>query len=156
MFWYTSKDNKEQEVDEDTSIEEEHGQTALVLPEHQHGKTLLPAPAAALVSGATGLTSFWVRAGTKIGGWGLYAGREATLKTLSVSRSVLETVLIAAGRDVATRSSGDLGKAEAENLLERSVCILPRIVVVTLIQSRYLRYTRPSQPYRSWHRPVST
>jgi hypothetical protein len=73
------------------------------------------------VSGITGLTSFYVRAGTKIGGWGLYAGREATLKTLSVSRSALETILIAAGRDVATRSNGEIGRAEAENLLERSV-----------------------------------
>jgi hypothetical protein len=33
----------------------------------------------------------------------------------------LETVLIAAGRDVSARSNGELGRAEAESLLERSV-----------------------------------
>ena len=93
----------------------------LVIVQPPQGRTLLPAPAAALVSGVTGITSFYVRAGTKVGGWGLYAGREATLKTLSVGRSVLETVLVAAGRDVSARSNGELGRAEAENILERSV-----------------------------------
>jgi len=87
----------------------------------QQGRTLLPEPAATIVSGLTGLSSFSVRAGTKIGGWGLYAGREATLKTLSVSRNALESILIAAGRDVSGRSNGELGRAEAESLLERSV-----------------------------------
>src|SRR6201999_873003 len=96
-------------------------QKQILLAQPQQGRTLLPRPAAAIVSGVTGLTSFYVRGATKVGGWGLYAGREATLKTLSVSRSALEAVLIAAGRDVSARSNGELGRAEAENLLERSV-----------------------------------
>ena len=93
----------------------------IVLAQPQQGRTLLPGPAAAVVSGLTGLTLLYVRGATKLGGWGLYAGREATLKTLSVSRSALEAVLIAAGRDVSARSNDDLGRAETENLLERSV-----------------------------------
>ncbi len=110
----------EASVSAEESDDDHHNE--LVLPPRPQGRTLLPAPAAALVSGITGLTSFYVRAGTKVGGWGIYAGREATLRTLAVSRSALESILIAAGRDVAVRSNGELGRAEAESLLEKSVC----------------------------------
>lgn len=123
MFWSSSQEKGVlQDKSEDfveAQPDDDHEQLVIVQP--PQGRTLLPAPAAALVSGVTGITSFYVRAGTKVGGWGLYAGREATLKTLSVGRSVLETVLIAAGRDVSARSNGELGRAEAENILERSV-----------------------------------
>lgn len=122
MFWTSPRESdKDDQNDLDYAPPNQHN---IVLARSPQGRTLLPAPAAALVSGITGLTSFYIRAGTKVGGWGLYATREATLKTLSVSRSVLETVLIAAGRDVSYRSSGDLGRAEAENLLEKSVRVL--------------------------------
>src|SRR6201996_6978184 len=122
MLWGSSKANSSASEDDET-VGDSNDDTSkeIVLAQPQRGRTLLPAPAAAIVSGVTGLTSFYVRGATKVGGWGLYAGREATLKTLSVSRSALETVLIAAGRDVSTRSNGELGRAEAENLLERSV-----------------------------------
>ncbi|KIW17082.1 hypothetical protein PV08_04273 [Exophiala spinifera] len=124
MFWYTHQEPGTEGKNDVSPGEPESGQDEIVLAQSPQGRTLLPAPAAAVVSGITGLTSFYVRAGTKIGGWGLYAGREATLKTLSVSRSALETVLIAAGRDVSSRSNGELGRAEAENLLERSISAL--------------------------------
>ena len=124
MLWYSSKENEiEHQVENSVgeSKDEQDEQKEIILTPPQQGRTLLPAPAAAVVSGITGLTSFYVRTGTKVAGWGLYAGREATLKTLSVSRSALEAVLIAAGRDVSSRSNGEIGRAEAENLLEKSV-----------------------------------
>ncbi|KIX02746.1 uncharacterized protein Z518_08688 [Rhinocladiella mackenziei CBS 650.93] len=132
MLWNpTAKENEteQQEDKNDISVGESsasfrNDQNELVLAESRQGRTLLPGPAAAIVSGITGITSFYVRAGTKVGEWGLYAGREATLKTLSVTRSALEAVLIAAGRDVSARSHGELGRAEAETLLERSISAL--------------------------------
>ncbi|EHY59395.1 hypothetical protein HRR83_001328 [Exophiala dermatitidis] len=130
MFWARSKETGPDDATADiTAGESADDQDAselkeIVLAPPLQGRTLLPAPAAAVISGITGLTSFYVRAGTKVGGWGLYAGREATLKTLSVSRSALESVLVAAGRDVSARSHGDLGRSEAENLLERSISAL--------------------------------
>lgn len=147
MFWNSTQEKALQEKS-DESVEElshDDNQQIIVTPPTQ-GRTLLPGPAAALVSGVTGITSFYVRAGTKVGGWGLYAGREATLKTLSVGRSVLETVLIAAGRDVSARSNGELGRAEAENILERSVCsFLP---VFFSSDTKLTQMTSPrSQPF---------
>jgi hypothetical protein len=122
MLWSSNKESSPASEDEKTDGDSgDDVPKEIVLAQPQQGRTLLPAPAAAIISGVTGLTSFYVRGATKVGGWGLYAGREATLKTLSVSRSALESILIAAGRDVSARSNGELGRAEAENLLERSV-----------------------------------
>lgn len=121
MPWNSHKEDENAQEDDKIVGKFNGEQHELVLAQPQQGRTLLPAPAAAIVSGVTGITSFYVRGATKIGGWGLYAGREATLKTLAVSRSALEAVLLAAGRDVSHRSSGELGRQEAENLLERSV-----------------------------------
>lgn len=47
--------------------------------------------------------------------------RITTLTGLELSRAVIEGILHRAGRDVATRSTGELGQAEAEGLLERSI-----------------------------------
>ena len=122
MFWGSNKETTLASEDDNTVGEAHDGvRKEIELAPPQQGRTLLPGPAAAIVSGVTGLSSFYVRGATKITGWGIYAGREATLKTLSVSRSALESILVAAGRDVSARSNGDLGRAEAENLLERSV-----------------------------------
>ena len=88
----------------------------------RQGATLLPGPIAAIITTGTGLASFSIRATTKVGGWTLYGFREGTLKSLSVSRSVVEQVLVLAGRDVAARSGGELGRQEAAGILEWSVC----------------------------------
>ena len=90
---------------------------------HQNG-TLFPAPVAAIISAGTGIGAFSVRAGTRIAGWGLYAGREGTLKTLSLSRSAAETVLYLAGRDLASRSTSELSHQDAVNLLGRGLDLL--------------------------------
>lgn len=102
---------------------------------HQ-GAPLLPRPIAAIVSTGTGIASLSVRATTKVGGWTLYGFREGTLKSLSVSRSVVEQVLVLAGRDVAARSANELGRQEAANILEWSVWIslLFRIPCANMLQ----------------------
>lgn len=95
----------------------------------QQGATLFPRPIASAVSGLAGVASFNVRAATKIGGWTVYASREATLKSLSVARSAAEQVLILAGRDVASRTAPDsLGQLEAANALESAIRLLHSVI----------------------------
>lgn len=88
------------------------------------GATLLPRTAASLVSWLTQSTSLSLRVGTFLGGVAIDGARATTLTGLELSRAVIEEVLTKAGRDVAVRSRGDQGKAEAESLLERSVGLL--------------------------------
>ena len=87
------------------------------------GATLLPRAAASLVSWLAQSTSLSLRLGTSLGGVALDGARATTLTGLELSRAMIEGVLTRAGRDVAVRSSGEQGKAEAESLLERSVCL---------------------------------
>ena len=85
------------------------------------GMTLLPRPVASVVSFLTQSTSLSLRVGSFFGGVALDGARVTTLTGLELSRAIIEGVLTRAGRDVAIRSS-EHGKAEAESLLERSVC----------------------------------
>lgn len=86
------------------------------------GSTLLPRPVASLISLITQSTSLSLRLGTFFGGAALDGARATTLTSLELSRALVEGILTRAGRDVAIRSSDEHGKAEAESLLERSVC----------------------------------
>ncbi|KAE8148492.1 hypothetical protein BDV25DRAFT_16963 [Aspergillus avenaceus] len=88
------------------------------------GMTLLPRPFASMVSLVTQSTSLSLRVGTFFGGIAINGARATTLTGLELSRAVIEGVLTRAGRDVATRSIGEHGKAEAESLLERSLAVL--------------------------------
>ena len=88
---------------------------------HSPSGTLLPAPIASLVSLATRSSSLYLSIGCFIGGLAIDGARVTTLTGLDLSRAVIESILLKAGRDVADRSSGELGKAEAEGLLEKSV-----------------------------------
>ena len=85
------------------------------------GNTLLPHSVASVVSFVTQSSSVSLRLGTFIGGLAIDGARVTTLTGLELSRAALEAILSRAGRDVANRSLGELGKAEAEGLLERSV-----------------------------------
>lgn len=87
--------------------------------------TLLPAPIASLVSLATRSSSVYLSIGSFIGGLAIDGARVTTLTGLELSRALVGSILLRAGKDVADRSSGDLGKAEAESLLEKSVCWPP-------------------------------
>ncbi|KAK0633753.1 lipase [Immersiella caudata] len=91
------------------------------LTNNNHGKTLLPSPIAKAVSLATRSTSLALRMGTIIGGYGFDAAKITTLSSLELGRVVLEGILGRAGRDVISRSGSDLGKADAETILERSL-----------------------------------
>jgi hypothetical protein len=85
------------------------------------GTPLLPRPIASLVSLFAQSTSLSLRIGSLFGGAAIAGARGATLTGLELSRAVVEGVLTKAGRDVAARSSGEVGKVEAESLLEKSV-----------------------------------
>jgi len=89
------------------------------------GNTLLPHSVASLVSFVTQSSSVSLRLGTFIGGLAIDASRITTLTGLELSRAAIEAILTRAGRDVANRSLGELGKVEAEGLLERSVKAYP-------------------------------
>ncbi|KAE8400689.1 hypothetical protein BDV37DRAFT_257181 [Aspergillus pseudonomiae] len=92
------------------------------------GATLLPRPMASIVSFVTQSTSLSLRVGTFFGGVAIDGARATTLTGLELSRAVIEGVLTRAGRDVATRSSGEHGKVEAESILERSLAALHKSV----------------------------
>ncbi|XMA08941.1 hypothetical protein WAI453_001732 [Rhynchosporium graminicola] len=86
--------------------------------------TLLPAHVANVVSLVTRSSSLYLRLGTFIGGLALDGARVTTLTGLELSRAVIEGILHRAGRDVSVRSTGELGKAEADSILERSIATL--------------------------------
>ncbi|KAI1472197.1 uncharacterized protein F4812DRAFT_2269 [Daldinia caldariorum] len=85
------------------------------------GRTLLPSPIANAVSLAARSTSFALRIGTFIGGYGLGAAKFTTLSSLELGRGILEGILSRAGRDVIARAQSELGKSDAESILERSL-----------------------------------
>ncbi|KAI0850683.1 hypothetical protein F5Y00DRAFT_27000 [Daldinia vernicosa] len=85
------------------------------------GRTLLPSPIASAVSFATRSTSFALRVGTFIGGYGLGAAKFTTLSSLELGRGILEGILSRAGRDVMTRAQSELGRTDAESILESSL-----------------------------------
>jgi hypothetical protein len=85
-------------------------------------RTLLPSPIASIVSLATRSSSIYLRVGTFIGGLAIDGVKITTLTGLEISRSVIEGILLRAGGDVAASRDGEMGRAEAESLIERSVC----------------------------------
>ncbi|KAI9875597.1 MAG: hypothetical protein M1830_008222 [Pleopsidium flavum] len=88
------------------------------------GSSLLPSSVASFVSLFTQSSSVSLRLGTFIGGLAIDGARITTLTGLELSRAAIETILSKAGKDVASRSLGELGKVEAEGLLERSASFL--------------------------------
>ncbi|KAH0538079.1 hypothetical protein FGG08_005291 [Glutinoglossum americanum] len=109
--------------------DEEHGVSPVDVDPHglrrpDPVRTLLPSPIASIVSLATRSSSIYLRIGTFIGGLALDGARITTLTSLEIGRSMVEGVLLRAGRDVASRSSGQMGKLEAENVLEKSIIYL--------------------------------
>ena len=85
------------------------------------GRTVLPSPFATLFSTFTGVSSLSIKVSTRVTGLCLAGFRELTLTGLEFTRAGVEAVLTTAGRDVSQRSSGELGRAEAASILEKSV-----------------------------------
>lgn len=92
--------------------------------QHDLGPSVLPKPVANAISLVTRSSSMYLRLGTFIGSLALDGARITTLTGLELSRAVIEGVLTRAGRDVTSRSLGELGKQDSEGLLERSIATL--------------------------------
>jgi hypothetical protein len=90
-------------------------------PAFQPGRTVLPRPFARAVSLVTRSTCLAIRVGTYIGACGFDAAKFTTLSSLELGRGMLEGILSRAGKDVINRSRGELGRADAETVLERSL-----------------------------------
>ncbi|TVY43337.1 Sn1-specific diacylglycerol lipase alpha [Lachnellula occidentalis] len=111
--------------------DEEEKQKALVAQQSSPStstSTLLPSSIANAVSLVTRSSSLYLRLGTLIGGLALDGARVTTLTSLELSRALIESILIRSGRDVAERSTGEIGRAEAEGILEKSVATLHRTI----------------------------
>ena len=126
MFGNLSPKTTSNEPNETSTIENENSDLnqddgASHVPAASGAATLLPRPVASLVSLVTQSTSLSLRLGSFFGGVALDGARSTTLTGLELSRAVIDGILTRAGRDVASRSGGERGKAEAESLLERSV-----------------------------------
>ena len=111
-------------MEADEPAEETFPNSVSAAPQQLVGSTLLPAPVANVVSLVTRSSSLYLRLGTFIGGLALDGARVTTLTGLELSRALIESILHRAGKDVALRSTGELGRVEAEGLLERSIATL--------------------------------
>ncbi|KAI0101117.1 hypothetical protein F4814DRAFT_432308 [Daldinia grandis] len=116
----SSKTGTDHNEDESQSSQALIPSSAELLPPSS-GRTLLPSPIATAVSFATRSTSFALRVGTFIGGYGLGAAKFTTLSSLELGRGILEGILSRAGRDVMTRAQSELGRTDAESILENSL-----------------------------------
>ncbi|KAK7972600.1 hypothetical protein PG988_006734 [Apiospora saccharicola] len=115
------QDHEQSEQEHDHDHEEHYGHQRQVAPTTFPGKTLLPAPIAGAVSLAARSTAFAIRATTFVGSFGFVAAKFTTLSSLELSRAFFETILSKAGRDVISRSRTELGRDNAESLLERGL-----------------------------------
>lgn len=85
------------------------------------GRTLLPSPVASAISLWTRSTSLALRVGTVIGGYGFGAAKATTLSSLELGRGILEGILHRAGNETFLRSNSELGRADAETIMEKSL-----------------------------------
>lgn len=85
------------------------------------GRTLLPSPVASAISLWTRSTSLALRVGTVIGGYGFGAAKATTLSSLELGRGILEGILHRAGHEALLRSNSELGRADAETIMEKSL-----------------------------------
>lgn len=91
------------------------------LPTPAPGRTLLPSPIASAISLWTRSTGLALRVGTVIGGYGLGAAKATTLSSLELGRGIIEGILHRAGNEAFLRSNSELGRADAETVMERSL-----------------------------------
>lgn len=96
----------------------------LHMAQMEEGATVLPKPVANVVSLATRSSALYLRLGALVGRLAIDGARVTTVTGLELSRAVIERILLKAADDVSKRSTGDLGRQEAEGLLERSIATL--------------------------------
>lgn len=92
-----------------------------------HSSPLLPPPVASIVSLVTATSSLSLRIGGFLGHLAINVSRLGTLSGIELGRAVLESVLFRAGQDVLGSSSGGIGQATAETILDNTVRLLLRI-----------------------------
>lgn len=92
-----------------------------LLPTSVAGRTLLPSPIASAISLWTRSTGLALRVGTVISGYGLGAAKATTLSSLELGRGIIEGILHRAGNEAFLRSNTELGRADAETVMEKSL-----------------------------------
>ncbi|KAJ4386184.1 hypothetical protein N0V93_009077 [Gnomoniopsis smithogilvyi] len=85
------------------------------------GRTLLPSPVAATISFWTRSASLALRVTSVIGGYGFGAAKATTLSSLELGRGILETILHRAGNEAFLRANSELGRGDAESIMEKSL-----------------------------------
>lgn len=85
------------------------------------GRTLLPSPIAATISFWTRSASLALRVTSVIGGYGFGAAKATTLSSLELGRGILETILHRAGNEAFLRAGSELGRGDAESIMEKSL-----------------------------------
>jgi hypothetical protein len=108
--------------------EEKNNKVIEVAANKSTASTLLPGSIANVVSLVTRSSSLYLRLGTFVGGLALDGARVTTLTGLELSRALIEAILIRSGREVSDRSIGEVGRAEAEGILDKSVATLHRTI----------------------------
>ncbi|KAM3086200.1 hypothetical protein ACMFMG_000337 [Clarireedia jacksonii] len=116
--------HKAQDPNDEKKQDDENSSSTLVKAQPAPTSTLLPKTVANAVSFVTRSSSLYIRLGTFIGGLAIDSARVTTLTGLELSRAVIEGIIHRAGKDVANRSTGQVGRLEAEGLLERSITTL--------------------------------
>ena len=113
-------------TNETTPTEPQHLTTTVneQLQSAPSSSTLLPSPVASFISLVTTSSSVYLRVGTFIGALAIDGARIGTLTGLELGRAVVEQILLKAGGDVVGRSSGEVGRRDAEGVLERSISML--------------------------------
>ncbi|ELR03184.1 hypothetical protein VC83_02306 [Pseudogymnoascus destructans] len=94
------------------------------IPRIEDASTVLPKPVASAISLVTKSSALYLRLGTLVGKLAIDGARVTTVTGLELSRAVVERILFSAGEDVVKNSTGQIGRQEAEGLLERSIARL--------------------------------
>lgn len=105
-------------------LEDDAPQTALSCSVNKDDKpsgTVLPSPLASLVSLTTATSLLSLRAAAFFGSLAIKAARTGTLTGFELGRVVFEGILARAGNDLAGSSTGEVGQAAAEGLLQKAV-----------------------------------
>lgn len=124
--------------DEEKKVVSLRQEGSLIPRRHDPGRTLLPGPLASVISLATKSSSVSLQIGTFIARRIIDGARVTSLTSLDLTRAAVESILLSAGHDVISRTRGELGKMEAEGLLEHSVCpCLPTVYAVIELTDRY-------------------
>ena len=119
---------QDEKLEQDKDDGEDNEKLLQVTASDSVGSTLLPGSIASVVSLVTRSSSLYLRLGTFVGGLALDGARVTTLTGLELSRAVIEAILIRSGREVSDRSIGEVGRTEAEGILEKSVATLHRTI----------------------------